>query len=286
MKTLKGILIAMVITLVVILGAGGALIGFNHTGHESEQEKVTQGDGSNSNETHQMTKEENNSQEKGQQSEDRNSKSKQVVVASEQVSPEEYLKRIKEAQALIDEANELITSEAYAVAGSESTKTKDSTQQNSNMQGMDKIHQGVYKLAQGKTLMNQALEGMEKEIKKSREANQSFYQIPPSTSNNYYYVPNNGWAYPNQNQMMQPNQDSYPTTDPNILNNMNGQNGSNTNSHTSAAGDHNTGMLMNLFSSQNITLIVYGFLFLSVIGIFVAIAGYLNSLFKPKRVEQ
>lgn len=299
MKALKGILIGLIILLVVIVVAGGTLVGFNHSGHNmtAGNDTMNMGSSSDQNSDKNSTGSDNMSSMNGQdkttdKAQNNTQQQTKVVVTKEQVPPSEYLAKMKEAQALIKEGTGLMASDPTMGGGNQTTSTDTKNQNNSNQQthtnsGMEDIHKGIYKMAQGITLMDQAVEGMDKEIKTAQENNINLYQIPSGTPSPQYYgtYPYGYWVYPNQpqnsNQVPQANQNQM--TDPNASNtqmNMNSSDSSTQMNHNSMSSTSS------FLSMNNIIYVVYGFLFLSIIGAFVAVMGFIKSLFKPAKPQE
>lgn len=269
MKALKGILVVLVIVLVVILGVGGALIGFNHDGMDMEKQIATQDDSK-------QTEANQNNSKKQEKATTNQQEQPKIVVVREQVPPTEYIKKIQQAQGMIKEATGLMASDPQ-------TPPQNQTQ---NMGGMEKIHRGIYKMAQGLTLMDQAVEGMDNEVKNAQANDINYFQVPSTPQVPQYYgtYPYGYWVYPNQSQYpnqsspgqqapqhqqfpqsQQPPQDQQSLQDPQA---------------NPTTMNHNTPSIGNLFSASNITLVIYGFLFLSIIGAFIAVLGFIRSLFK------
>lgn len=262
MKILKGILTVLVVLFIIILGVGGYLIGYNqNVGNSAPQHPDTEAPPAHSQPV----------QEK--------ERLVPVIVGREQVAPEQYLRDMEQALDLIREATNLITNEPYMTmvplpgdpdgAGS---GTPPQMQISGSMEGMGKIHQGIYKIAQGITIMDMNMKGMGQEIKTARENNISYYEIPGQQNYKLYlpYNPYNPYYYGGgYAPAPQPGQQGDPG------------------SHvgTGQPAGHGTPAqpyqgLTSLFSVNTLVYIIYGVLFLSVIGGIVGVLGFLASLFK------
>lgn len=325
MKGLKGILIFLVIVLVVILGVGGYMVGFNHTGHQTTatSQKGENTKANNSLSTNDMPNMNSDTQSASVEQGVYGNQNQQipmgpVVVAEAQVPPEEYLKKMQEAMGMIKDATGLMANTPYV---NENTDPGTNQQMNSPSTGveMDKIHQGIYKMAQGTTLMDQAMTGMQEEVDKAQEKGMSLYQIPSWNQQYYSYNPsmnapylNGGYPvtpyinpyfsqlYPNANQQNQtsnqqnqnPNQQNQNPNQPNqngTANNSHGQSDqASSDSQASGINQMNhgaSGMGFN-FNFQSVTYLIYGILVLSLFGIVVAIIGFITNLFKPAKAEE
>lgn len=297
MKALKVILIALVVILVVIVGAGATLVGFNHNGHQmdmSNNKQTNNNDKSNTSDQKSSNQEQqtmtNNSNQDNTNQDNTNNQTKDekettstkdsktsVVVAQEQVPPEEYLKQMQQAMDLIKQGTGLMANAPYMSSAKSIPGDLKSQGTNSNATDnngdMSKMHEGIYKMAQGNTLMDQAIQNMKQEVKRASDNNISYYQVQPT---NPQYFNNNPYLnFPNNNQSLNSHQGMQPQQSNNSNDNMN---------MNMNMGSHNS--LLNMINVQNITYIIYGFLFLSIIGVFFAIFGFINNLFKPTVTEE
>lgn len=283
MNVLKGILGFLVVVLVVILGVGGYYVGFNHEGHGAAVPAVQQ-------------------EQPGTDVTDPHKNQEKItevpVVVEKQIPPEEYLAKMEESLKLIKEATSLIANDAYMAnmpahtgtnleGNSQATSTPQGTQAPQNLpsgDGMDKIHQGIYKMAQGITIMEQNIEGMNREVNRAKSKDMSFYEIPAQVPqyrpyNPYYFsYPNaqyNPYGQPNQQYMM-PNS---PYMMPNPYYPNPGYQGATAdpNNHGTSTHGASSG---NLFSAETFIYVIYIVLIGSIIvGIFGMI-GFIKSLLK------
>jgi hypothetical protein len=295
MKALKGILVGLIVLLVVILVAGGAMVGFNHSGHQSDDNNMVMNDSTKDNASkesteqntvkeHTMQPDDNKDKANDKQTESKdasNEDNKQpVVLVQEQVSPEEYLKKMQSAMDLVKQGTGLMANAPYmANSGNPGDlKGPSNNQADHNSVDMSKIHEGIYKIAQGNTLMDQSLQAMDLEIKKAKANNMSFYQIQPQIPQ--YYLTPYGYLQPQgynpymQNIQPQYNQGQQNNQSQNSPSNT--QNAQGSSNHVMSGGFS----IANIFSVKNITLVIYGLLLLSLMGMFIAIFGFVNSFFK------
>lgn len=255
MKFLKGVLVTLVILFVLILGVGAYLFGYNQSRNSAAQ-------------GHPPT------EEPPGHSEPAKEKLIPVIVGREQISPEEYLRDMQEALQLVREATGLITSEAYmATPPFPGTDTQGSPAQ-PGIEGMSKVHQGIYKMAQGITVLDIKMKDMGEEIKRAREDKISYYEIPGQTRDKLY-VPYNPYN---------PYNPYYGGTW-NAPNAYGQQPGPGSNAHTSPAQGHTASQfgqgLTSIFSANSLVYVLYAILILSVIAGVVGVAGFLGSLLKP-----
>lgn len=298
MKSLKGILIFLVITLVIIIAVGGSMVGFNPSGHQmtttsqkADSAKSSQNSPSSTESTGKSDQNQNNSSfsTMGQSgsvehgvygNQNLQMPMGPVVVAQAQVPPKEYLKEMQEAMGMIKDATGLMANAPYM---NENTTPGTNQQMNSASTGveMDKIHQGIYKMAQATTLMDQAMISMQKEVDKAQEKGlNGGYPVNP------YINPYFNQVYPNTNQQ---NQNTNQSNQSGTTNNSQGQSDQTSmNSQDTGMSQMNhsaSGMGFN-FNLQSFTYLIYGILVLSLFGIVVAITGFIANLFKPAKAEE
>lgn len=306
MKFLKGILIAMVILLVVIVAAGGALVGFKPMDHSemATSDKKTETQNNDKAKDQNTTDDSNTSTNQGnkdQNSDNKDSKA-QVVLAEQQIAPEEYLDQMEEAMKLIKEGNELIAGVPYKANSSTQKTQSNSSNITQNNADMGRVYEGIYKLARGTTLMDLAIEDMTKAVKKAKANNINFYELQPQSPQVYYnnpYItipnqfgqfyqtPNN--AYPNVNNQQSNSSNNVNNNQDQSTGNQATTNDPNSNQVMQDQNNNNSTMNHTMGSSFNLntfTYAAYGILILSVFGIFLAIYGFINSLFKPKVTQQ
>ena len=265
MKVLKGILVSLVIVFVIIMGVGAYLFGLNQNITAMPEQPVTEVP-------------DDHSQSSGDKE-----KLVPVIVGREQVAPEEYLRDMEQALDLIREATGLITNEAYMtmtplpgdLGGTDTNAQSATPQAQPSMDGMGKIHQGIYKMAQGITILDINMKGMGQEIKTAREDNVSFYEIPGQTKYKLYapYNPYGNYYNPGYPPTPYPDQQVSPGgySDPN-----------------QQAGHPPTTQptqgLTSLFSVNTLVYAIYVVLILSVIAGVVGVLGFLGSfLRRPTR---
>jgi hypothetical protein len=206
------------------------------------------------------------------------------------IDPDPYYDRLNKAQEVIEEANKMITVDTFADTGS-----KDPAGSGADM---SKLHQGIYKMSQGMTVMQETLNNLNKDIKGDAQFGPNPNQ--PAYSGYYpyqgYYQPNTPYGYNPQypynqvpgipyQQQPQPGQ-SQPgnQTDTGQPNNQQLQQtpGNQPMNH----GTNTASPLGNVSLKKLITYIAYGILAASITGVFVAILGMVNSMFKKPDSSQ
>lgn len=221
----------------------------------------------------------------------------------QKADPKRYINSIQEASKLIKEATGLLIGQPQSITGLPGDLPQQGTAANNG--NMENIHQGLYKMGQGTTLMDIAMDGLSKEIDKTAQggSNQNpaptlipQYQLPnqipqymgPSLSPQYYYpVPYGPYQqtspitqYPNN---ALPGQQPMPQQgNSNQQSNQQSQNNSMTQHNMGLPSQNTPGLAPgNIINVPTITLVIYGILFLSIIGVFASIIGFIGNLFKP-----
>jgi len=222
------------------------------------------------------------------------------------IDPEPYYDRINKAQEIIEDANKMITVDPFANSGTDAANSG---------ADMAKLHQGISKMSQGMVIMQDTLDKLNKEIKGDarfapspdqpvypgyypyRGYNQQnwpygYNQSPYGYNPQYPYNQAPGTPYPQPQQPQQSNQ-----TQPNNQTNSNSQNNPNSQNNQqnhqtmgNQASNPNTGITANLFGDLSFQKILtygaYGILVASVVGVFIAILGMVNSMFKKPNQSQ
>ncbi len=226
------------------------------------------------------------------------------------INPEPYYDKLTQAQAIIDEANKMITVDPF---------TTDSKDGSMSAPDMAKLHQGIYKMSQGVTAMKETLDTLNGEIKGQTQFGVDPYQQYRNQVNSgySYAIPYNPYGAPNysypqnynnpqgngtnqapvqQGQQGTQNSNSQSATMP-------GMNQSGTTDTSSAhgsqqvpdqanqhlqSGNQVSGATQtgNVDSTNIIRYALYGVLVVSLIAVFASIAGILKGLFKPATNEQ
>lgn len=217
------------------------------------------------------------------------------------IDPDPYYDRLNKAREVIEDANKMITVDPFADTGS-----KDPANSSADM---SKLHQGIYKMSQGMAIMEETLDTLNKDIKGDAQfgpgPNQSSYpgyypyqgsyqpnatygynpQYPynqvPGSPNQQQPQPQPGQSQPNnQTNFSQPNNQT-DTSQPNNQQIQQTPGNQLMNHSTDTANPLGNVSLKKLF-----TYIAYGILAASIIGVFVAILGMVNSMFKKPDSSQ
>lgn len=202
------------------------------------------------------------------------------------INPDPYYDRLNKAQEIISDANKMITVDPFADSGKDPAN---------NSTDMSKLHQGIYKMSEGMTIMQDTLDTLNKDIKGAAGFSpnpyqqgypyQGYYQQPQQYGYNQQSQPygyNSQYPYnqvPGTNYQQPPNQ-----TQPNNQTNAN-QSGSQQNYQVpgNQAAAHSatpTNLLGNFSLQKTVTYVAYGILAASIAGVFIAILGMVNSMFK------
>ncbi|AVX31940.1 hypothetical protein CTH_2401 [Carboxydocella thermautotrophica] len=272
MRVLKWILGSLIVVLVVIVAVGGALVGFNHgnsNGHNAAQQQ------------NQDQMQEQIPKEKPKDASEQTPK----IIVKEIAAPEDTLKKMEEANSIIKQGAELILGgqmyDSQPQAGDLPGEKNGGQTKKSDGVDMEKIHTGIYKMAQGLTLLDIAQKAMAQDINQTRQAGVNYYLVQPQQPQSYYYPV---YPYP-----VQPYQNyvpyQYPGTQPNIQPNTQPNTQSNNqmaSGHQNASHTGGLGGLANLLNVNSVVYVIYGILFLSLFGIFASLVGFINSLLKPQ----
>ncbi|MFZ5640091.1 MAG: hypothetical protein ACOY4Q_05330 [Bacillota bacterium] len=316
MDILRKILYALIGVLIIIVAAGGgylALTGGHGANHGKDQQTAqkqqpqTPGANGQQNQTPATTGQQpQNPGTPGQQSQNTGAQGQQPQTNGQQpvqappglypaappvrtIDPDPYYDRLNKAREAIEDANKMITVDPFANTGNPDTANSGAD--------MSKFHQGIYKMSQGMSIMEDTLDTLNKDIRGDARfapnPNQPAY--PGYYPYQGYYQPNASYGYNPQYpynqvpgspyQQPQPGQ-SQPNnqTDTGQPNNQQLQQtpGNQPMNH----GADTANPLGNVSLKKLFTYIAYGILAASIIGVFVAILGMVNSMFKKPDSSQ
>lgn len=207
------------------------------------------------------------------------------------IDPDPYYDRLNKAREAIEDANKMITVDPFANTGNPDT---------ANGADMSKFHQGIYKMSQGMAIMEDTLDTLNKDIKGDAQfgpnPNQPAY--PGYYPYQGYYQPNTPYGYNPQYPYNQVPGGAYqqqqsPQSDQSQPNNQTNTGQANNQQLQQTPGNQpmNHGAdtanpLGNVSLKKLFTYIAYGILAASIIGVFVAILGMVNSMFKKPNSSQ
>ncbi|MDA8235389.1 MAG: hypothetical protein M0Z31_11405 [Clostridia bacterium] len=304
MDILKKILYTLIGVLVIIVAAGGAYLGFNSGQmNQSPGQKTAQNQqpmdmgnmdmGNTQQQANQGSQTPNNDQKNnpttpnqqsqvtgptGQQPAQTPPATYPPVPPVRVIDPEPYYDRINKAREIIEDANQMISVDPFA------NSSKDPVNSGTDM---SKIHQGIYKMSQGMTLMEETLDNLNKEIKGEAkfEPNPNQQVLPGYNPYQGYNQQNLPYSYnpqypgiSNPQQQPAPNQ-SNSQTNPQPQGNQPMTHGTGTNTGTANP-------FSNLSLQKTLTNVAYGILVASILGVLVAILGMVSSMFRKPNSNQ
>lgn len=320
MDSLRKILYALIIVLVVIVAGGGGYLALNggHLGNHGKTQQTAQAPdktqktgetpASSAQQNQSTTQQSQSTSQQPQQTGQNQAANQQTQTPNQQpqtsgqqppapvangqqpapipypaappvrlVDPDPYYDRLNKAQEVIEDANKMITVDPFANSGKDPA---------ANGADMSKLHQGIYKMSQGMTIMEETLDTLNQDIKGTakfgsnpgQQAYQGYNPYQGYNQQNLPYGYNQQYPYnqPGYSNQQQPNQ-----TQPNQ--NLN-QTDPNAALHQASGGQsHGTGaagILGNVSAKKLLTTVAYGILIASIVGVFVAILGMVNSMFR------
>ena len=302
MNSLKKILTVMVITLVVIVVAGGLYVAsmgnMNHgapqlaasdqkdKAKEPQNTQNTQNIAQNNNTSNKMNQGNNGqtpSGSVGQVGPVTNNQGQadslpapviiQVPPPAAKTDTSLYIEQLKARLKSINEANSSIAANS---SGQSMVMQQNGSAVSSGQSGMNELHQGFYKLGQDVSSMEKTLDDLASEIKEDQPIGQNPVQtVIPGYSNGY---PQNMAPYYSQYYPAYPQYQSPITQTPSQSEQQSNLNGTNqTMNHSSLSGK---------FLNANVVKVIFAaILIFSIIFGVISLVGFIGSLFKPEKSD-